>query len=207
MVRATISSSFSIFGCREYNQSDFGIAHLVISMCRVTSCVFVMTSLFSWENSISLCPALFWIPRPNFPIVPFISWLPTLAFQSPRMRRTSVLEGVVSFHSIGQFQPLQHWWLLHKHGLLWCWKVCLGFILKSFYHFWDCIPVQLFPLFCWLWGLLYFFYGILAHSIRYDNCLNWSRPFFRISVFILAISCLTTSSLPRFIDLTFQVSI
>ena len=26
-------------GCKEYNQSDFGIDHLVMSMCRVFSCV------------------------------------------------------------------------------------------------------------------------------------------------------------------------
>ena len=32
--------SFSIFGCKEYNQSDFSIDHLVMSMCRVISCVF-----------------------------------------------------------------------------------------------------------------------------------------------------------------------
>ena len=30
---------FSIFGCKEYNQSDFGIDHLMMSMCRVFSCV------------------------------------------------------------------------------------------------------------------------------------------------------------------------
>ena len=28
-----------IFGHKEYNQSDFGIDHLVMSMCRVVSCV------------------------------------------------------------------------------------------------------------------------------------------------------------------------
>ena len=28
-----------MFGCKEYNQSDFGIDHLVISMYRVFSCV------------------------------------------------------------------------------------------------------------------------------------------------------------------------
>ena len=47
MIWATVSSwscfcwmySFSIFGCKEYNQSDFGIDHLVVSMCRVFSCV------------------------------------------------------------------------------------------------------------------------------------------------------------------------
>ena len=27
------------FGCKEYNQSDFGLDHLVMSMCRVFSCV------------------------------------------------------------------------------------------------------------------------------------------------------------------------
>ena len=31
--------SFSIFGCKEYNQSDFGVDYLVMSMCRVFSCV------------------------------------------------------------------------------------------------------------------------------------------------------------------------
>ena len=29
-----------------------------------------MTSTFSWQNSISLCPASFRIPRPNFPVTP-----------------------------------------------------------------------------------------------------------------------------------------
>ena len=30
---------FSIFGCKEYNRPDFGVDHLVKSMCRVFSCV------------------------------------------------------------------------------------------------------------------------------------------------------------------------
>ena len=29
-----------------------------------------MTSVFSWQNSISLCPTLFCIPRPNLPVTP-----------------------------------------------------------------------------------------------------------------------------------------
>ena len=33
--------------------------------------VFVMTSAFSWQNSISLCPASFRIPRPNLPVMVF----------------------------------------------------------------------------------------------------------------------------------------
>ena len=39
--------SFSIFGCNEYNQSDFGVDHLVMSMCRVFSCV-VGRGCFLW---------------------------------------------------------------------------------------------------------------------------------------------------------------
>ena len=49
-----------------------------------------MTSAFSGQNSISLCPASFCIPRPNLPVIPGVSffffpgvsWLPTFAFQS-----------------------------------------------------------------------------------------------------------------------------
>ena len=52
---------------------------------------FAMTSAFSWQNSISLCPASFHTPRPNLPVTPGISWLPTFAFQSPIMERTSFL--------------------------------------------------------------------------------------------------------------------
>ena len=50
-----------------------------------------MTSAFSWQNAISLCPASFRIPRPNLPVTPGVSWLPTFAFQSPIMKRTAFL--------------------------------------------------------------------------------------------------------------------
>ena len=36
-----------------------------------------MTSAFSWQNSISLCPASFCTPRPNLPVTPGVSWLPS----------------------------------------------------------------------------------------------------------------------------------
>ena len=35
-----------------------------------------MTSAFSWQNSISLCPASFHIPRPNLPVTPGIKTIP-----------------------------------------------------------------------------------------------------------------------------------
>jgi len=59
---------------------------LVMFLCRVFSCVVgrvAMISAFSWQNCISLCPTLFCTPRPNLPVTPGISWLPTFAFQSP----------------------------------------------------------------------------------------------------------------------------
>ena len=40
--------------------------------------VFAMTSAFSWQNSISLCPASFCTPWPNLSVIPGISWLPIL---------------------------------------------------------------------------------------------------------------------------------
>ena len=64
--------------------------------------MFAKTSVFSWQNSISLCPASFCPSWPNLPVTPGISSLPTFAFQSPIMNRTSfgvlVLKGLVGLH-------------------------------------------------------------------------------------------------------------
>ena len=106
--------------------------------------VFVTTSAFSWKNSISLCPASFCTPRPNLPVTPGVSWLPTFTFQSPIMKRTTffwvlVLEGLVGLHRTIQLQLLQHYWLGHKLGFPWHWMVCLGNEQRSFCRFWDCM--------------------------------------------------------------------
>ena len=89
-------------------------------------------------------------------------WLPTFLFQAPTMKRTSfwvlVLNGLVGLHRTVQFQLLQHYRLGHRLGLPWYWMgVCLGNEQRSFCHFWDCIQVQHFGLFCWLWWLLHLF--------------------------------------------------
>ena len=141
-------------------------------MCRVVSCVVrkecLLWPVHSQQNSVSLCPASFCTPRPNLPVIPNICWLPTFAFQSSMMKRMSfivlVLEGAVCLHRTGQFQLLQHQWLGHRLGLLWHWMVYLGNELRLFCHFWDFTQVLHFRLFCWLWGLLHFLYGILAHD-------------------------------------------
>ena len=113
--------------------------------------VFAMTSVFSWQNSISLCPASFCTPRKYLPVTPGVSWLPTFAFQSPIMKRTAfwgVLKGLVSLHRTIQLQLLQHYWLGHRLGLQWYWMVCLRNEQRSFYHFGDCFQVLHFGLFC-----------------------------------------------------------
>ena len=60
-----------------------------MSMCRLLLCCWkrvFATSAFSWQNSISLCPASFCTPRPNLPVTPGVSWLPTFACHSPIMK-------------------------------------------------------------------------------------------------------------------------
>ena len=61
---------------------------------------------------------------------PGVSWLPTFAFQSPIMKRTSFWgvrsKGLVSLYRTIQLQFLQCYWLGPRLGLLWYWMVCLG---------------------------------------------------------------------------------
>ena len=68
-----------------------------------------------------------------------------------------VLECLVGLHRTVQLQLLQHYWSRHRLELLWSWMVCPGTEQGSFCHFWDCIQVLYFRLFCWLWWLLHFF--------------------------------------------------
>ena len=79
-----------------------------------------------------------------------------------------VLEGLVGLHRTIQLQLLQHYWLGHRLGLLWYWIVCRGNEQRSFSRFWDCTQELHSRVFCWLWGLLHFFQGILAHSSKYE---------------------------------------
>ena len=188
MIWATVSSQ-SCF-CWLYRASPSLAAKNIISLilvltiwwctCEESSLVwkrvFAMTSVLSWQNSISLCPASFHIPRPNFPVTSDVSWLPTFAFQSPVMKRTSfwvlVLVGLVGLHRTVQLQLLRGYWSGHRLKLPWYWMVCFGNEQRSFCGFWDCIQVLHFGLFCWPWWLLHFFWRIPAHSSRYNGHLS-----------------------------------
>ena len=72
-----------------------------------------MTSTFSWQNSISFCPASFCTPRPNLLLLQ-VSLDFLLFHSSPLWKRhllgVLVLEGLVGLHRTIQFQFLQHYW-------------------------------------------------------------------------------------------------
>ena len=132
-----------------------------------------MTIAFSWQNSVSLCPASVCTPRPNLPVTPSVSWIPTFAFQFPMMKGM-FLFGVssrrpVSLHRTIQLQLFWHKWFV----LLWCWMVCLGNKLRSFFHFWDYTQVLHFGLSCWLWGLLTSSKGFLPTAV--DIVVTWTQ--------------------------------
>ena len=176
------------------------------SSCVVGKAWFAMTSEFSWQNSVSLCPASFCTPRSNLPVTPGISWIPTFEFQSHMMNRTSFLvlvqEGLVGLHRTDQLQLLQHDWLGHRLGLLWYWMVCLGNEPRSFCHFWDYTQVLHFRLFCRLWGLLHFFKKILCFTIcRYF--LPFRRLFFFVSNLCLPMKKLLSLIFPLIVYFCF----
>ena len=144
MIWATVSS-WSCF-CWLYRASPSLAAKNIINLILVLTlwwCPCVESSLVLLEEGvcydqcvllakllISLCPASFCIPRPNLPVTPGVSWLPTFAFHFPIMKTTSfwvlVLKGLVGLHRTVQLQLLQCYWLEHWLGLLWYCIVCLG---------------------------------------------------------------------------------
>ena len=112
-------------GCKEYNRSDFSIDHLVMSMCRVVSCV-VRRGCLLWivcslgKTCSHLLCFILYSTKLVFLGIP---WLSTFTFQSPVMKWTVflvlVLEGLVGLQRSFQLQLLWHQWLGHRLGLLW----------------------------------------------------------------------------------------
>ena len=87
-----------------------------MSMCSLLLCgwktVFAMTSVFSWQNSVSLFPASFCSPWSNLPVTPCISWLPTFAFQFPITKKTSFFLVLVLEHELEPMPWEQVFYLL-----------------------------------------------------------------------------------------------
>ena len=49
-----------------------------------------------------------------------------------------VLEHLIGLNRTIHDQPLQHYWLGNRLGLLWYWIIRFGNEQRSFCHFWDC---------------------------------------------------------------------
>ena len=71
--------------------------------------VFAMTSTFSWQNAISLCPASFRIPRPNLPVPPGVFLTSYFCIPVPYNENNIffglVLKGLVQFSSVARSYP------------------------------------------------------------------------------------------------------
>ena len=115
---ATVSSWFCF--CWLYRASPFLAAKNIINLISVLISgdalwslllcyckqVFAMTSVFSWQNSATICPASFCTPRPNLPVIPAIFWLPIL-YSSPLYEKGFSFLGVSSTRS---------WLQLHNYS-------------------------------------------------------------------------------------------
>ena len=175
-----------------------------------------MTSAFFWQNAISLFLPSFCTQRPKLPVTPVISWLPTFAFQSPMMK-TTVFLGVNSRrsckssynHSTSASLALvvgaKTWITVILNGLPWKRTeiILLFLILHPSYAFWTPVYYESYSI-----SSKAFF----PHSSRYNghelNLLipvHFSSLIPKMSIFTLTISCLTTSTLLWFMDLTFQI--
>ena len=122
-----------------------------------------------------------------------------------------LLEGLVSLHRTLQLQLLKHYWSGHRLGLVWYWMVCLENEQKSFCHF------EIAPKYCISDSFVdYESYSISSKGflptvedimiwVKFTLPIHFSSLIPKMSMFILAISCLTTSNLLWFMGLTFQV--
>ena len=117
--------SVSAFGCKEYNQSDFCVDHLMMSMCRVFSCVVGSRSLLWPVRSPGkiLSFALLHSVLQGQICLLFQVFLDFLLLHSSPLEWKGQLYGVLvlkdleSLHRTFQCQRLQHYWLGHRLGL------------------------------------------------------------------------------------------
>ena len=167
--------------------------------------------MFSWKYYVSLCHDSFCTPSPNFPVILANSWLPTFAFQSPMMKRTSIF-GLISRRPsrslpelksrTGQLQILQGQWWEHRPTLLWWFDLEISldhsvifevghksFILDSFVSH-ECYSIS-------SEGFLLTVADIMVIWIKFAHSHPFLFPLIpKILMFNLAIYCLTTTNLP-----------
>jgi len=147
---------------------------MTVKSQRMNAFPFCSSVCFSWQNSVSLCPASFCTPKPNLPVTPGISWLPTFAFQSLMMKRTPFFG--VSFKrscrssqnhsaSLALVVGAQIWITVMLNGLPWkrTEMILLFLRLNSSIAFWTLLLImRATPFLPW----------DFAHSSRYNGHLN-----------------------------------
>ena len=89
-----------------------------------------MTCVSSWQNSVSLYPASIFTQGQTCQLcqvsLDLLLLHSSLLYWKRYLFQVLVLEGLVSLLRTSELQLLQHLWLGHRPGLLWCWIICLG---------------------------------------------------------------------------------
>ena len=120
--------AFLHFGRKEYNQSYFGVGHLVMSMCRVFSCA-VGRGCLLWPV-LSLGKILLAFDLLHFVLqgqthlllhvsLDFLFLHSSSLWWKGHILGVLVLEDLIGLHITIQLQFLQNCWLEHRLGLLW----------------------------------------------------------------------------------------
>ena len=120
-----------------------------------------------------------------------------------------VLEDLVNLHRT--IQLLQHYWSRYRLGLPWYWMACLEmnrdhnvvFEIASKY----CISYSFVDYYGYCISSKGFLPAVVHITVIWIKCAHSSLSLLipKMLKFTLAISCLITSNLPWFMDLTFQV--
>ena len=167
-----------------------------------------MTSAFSWQNSISLCPASLSTPRPNLPLDFLLLHYSPLWWKG-HLFWVLILQGLVGLHRTVRLQLLQRYWSEHRLGLPWYWMVGNQQIILSFSRLHpstafqtlvDCDGYSISSK-----GFLPIVVDITVIWVKCTIPVHFSSLIPKMSTFTLAISYLITFNLPWFMDLTFQV--
>ena len=109
----------------EYNQSDFGADHLVMSMCRVFSCVVgrgcLLWSVHFLGRTLLVFALLHFVLQTCLLLQVSLDFLllhSHALWWKGHLSWVLVLKGLVGLHRTVQLQLLQLYWLRHRLGLL-----------------------------------------------------------------------------------------
>ena len=114
-----LTRDFSILGCKEYNQPDFGVDHLMMFMCRVFSCVvgrgWLLSPVGSLGKTLLAFALLYSVFQAKFACYSrylLSSYFCISIFYNEKdiFFWVLVLEGLVGLHRTVQLQLLQHYW-------------------------------------------------------------------------------------------------